>query len=157
MSDALDHQFMAEAIERSRTAAERGDRPFAALIVTDGTVRTSAINTAASTGNPLDHAETVAVDQAVSDLDANTLAGATLYASAEPCPMCATAIYHAGIRRVVFGASTPRLRELLGPGMALRCRDVLDAAPEPVDVRGPVLEDDALAVIEHSGYGAKAD
>jgi tRNA(Arg) A34 adenosine deaminase TadA len=155
--DASDRRFMSEVIERSRTAAEGGDRPFAALIVADGTIRASAINTAASTGNPLDHAETVAVDDAVEALSREALAGATLYASAEPCPMCATASYYAGIRRVVFGASSPRLRDLLGPGMALRCRDVLEAAPEPVEVVGPVLEDDALAVIEHSGYRGRAD
>src|SRR5262245_10077726 len=100
------------------------------------------------------HAERLAATQACRTLSRVVLAGSTLYSSAEPCAMCAGAIYWAGIGRVVFGLSERRLRELTGnhpenPTLDLPCRTVFAAGQRPVEVIGPLIEDEAAAL--HAG------
>ena len=80
---------------------------------------------------------------------------ATLYASTEPCSMCAGAAYWTGIGRVVYGMSNQRLFEFTGdtPGrtsFALPCRDILTHGSRPVTVVGPLLEDEAAR--SHAGF-----
>ena len=84
----------------------------------------------------------------------DVLAGCTLYTSAEPCAMCAGAIYWAGIGRVVFGLSERRLKTMTGdhaenPTLDLPCRTVFAAGQRHVEVIGPLLEDEAAAL--HAG------
>jgi len=81
------------------------------------------------------------------------LARCTLYSSAEPCAMCAGAIYWAGIGRVVYGLSEGRLRSITGdhpenPTLDLPCRTVFAAGQRPTEVLGPLLEDEAAALHE---------
>jgi tRNA(Arg) A34 adenosine deaminase TadA len=78
-----------------------------------------------------------------------------MYASAEPCAMCAGAAYWAGVGRVVYGLSERDLRRLIGPHpenltMDLPCRTVLAAGQRSIDVVGPLLEDEAQEV--HEGF-----
>ena len=83
--------------------------------------------------------------------DRATLAGCTVYASGEPCPMCAGAIYWGGIARVVYALSVESMVALAGPGVdeiRLGCRDVLGRGTRPVEVVGPALEDEARRVFE---------
>src|SRR5262249_23624208 len=92
--------------------------------------------------------------QASKTLDAALLRRCTLYSSAEPCAMCAGAIYWAGIGRVVFGLSERRLREMTGnhpenPTLDLPCRTVFAAGQRTVEVIGPLIEDEAAAL--HAG------
>ena len=87
--------------------------------------------------------------------DAATLAGATLYSSAEPCAMCAGAVYWCGIGRVVYALSETRLLALTGnhpenPTLALPCRRVLACGQRDTEVLGPVLEDEAADA--HHGF-----
>ncbi|MEH2595881.1 tRNA(Arg) A34 adenosine deaminase TadA [Bradyrhizobium sp. AZCC 1577] len=82
----------------------------------------------------------------------------TLYSSAEPCAMCAGAIYWAGIGRVVYGLSELRLRRLTGnhpenPTLDLPCREVFGSGQRATEVVGPLLEDEAAAV--HDGVWDK--
>jgi tRNA(Arg) A34 adenosine deaminase TadA len=82
------------------------------------------------------------------------LAGCTLYSSAEPCAMCAGAIYWTGIGRVVYGLSERRLKIITGnhaenPTLDLPCRTVFAAGQRSVEVIGPLLEDEAAAL--HDG------
>ncbi len=84
------------------------------------------------------------------EVSAATRAGATLYACAEPCAMCAGAIYWAGIGRVVFGLSESRMKAMIGPHpdnltMDLPCRTVFAAGQRAIKVVGPMLEDEAAA------------
>jgi tRNA(Arg) A34 adenosine deaminase TadA len=86
------------------------------------------------------------------------LAKATLYSSAEPCAMCAGAIYWAGIGRLVYGLSEHGLRELTGnhpenPTLDLPCREVFRTGQRPTEVVGPLLEDEAAAL--HQGIWKK--
>ena len=104
------------------------------------------------------HAERLLATQACTTIDANLLRNATLYSSAEPCAMCAGAIYWAGIGRLVYGLSEHRLRDLTGnhpenPTLNLPCRDVFARGQRATEVVGPLLEDEAAAV--HAGVWDK--
>src|SRR5262245_11607074 len=101
------------------------------------------------------HAERLAATQACRTLSRVVLAGSTLYSSAEPCAMCAGAIYWAGIGRVVYGLSEARLLALTGshaenPTLALPCREVFARGQRAIEVVGPLIEDEAAAV--HAGF-----
>ena len=104
------------------------------------------------------HAERLLATQACTTLAPDVLRDATLYSSAEPCAMCAGAIYWAGIGRLVYGLSEHRLRELTGnhpenPTLDLPCREVFESGQRPTEVVGPLLEDEAAAL--HAGVWNK--
>jgi tRNA(Arg) A34 adenosine deaminase TadA len=100
------------------------------------------------------HAERLLATQACTTLSPDLLAKATLYSSAEPCAMCAGALYWAGIGRVVYGLSEHRLRVVTGdhpenPTLDLPCREVFKTGQRSTEVIGPMLEDEAAAL--HDG------
>jgi tRNA(Arg) A34 adenosine deaminase TadA len=112
-------------------------------------------NAHASAGDRTGHAERVLMTQASQAYSADFLGGCTMYASAEPCAMCAGAAYWAGIGRVVYGLSERDLGQLIGPHpenltMDLPCRSVLGAGQRSIEVVGPLLEDESRAV--HCGF-----
>jgi tRNA(Arg) A34 adenosine deaminase TadA len=113
------------------------------------------------TGDPTCHAERLAAAQAVRILPPEQLASCTLYSSAEPCAMCAGAIYWCGIRRVVYGLSEARLLTLTGndpenPTLSMPCREVFARGQHVVTVLGPFLEDEA-AVPHHQFWRPDGD
>jgi tRNA(Arg) A34 adenosine deaminase TadA len=140
-----DGRYLLHAIAWSRTARERGNRPFGAVIVAaTGELLAEAYCNAAETGDCTGHAETNAVRMASATVARTTLAGATLYSSAEPCVMCAGAIFWSGIERVVFGIDAVSLRVFRGDvteqrDAELSCRDVFAASPHPIECIGPVM------------------
>ena len=106
-------------------------------------------------GDRTAHAERVLMSQACQAFDAAFLARCTMYASAEPCAMCAGAAYWAGLGRIVYGLSERELRASIGPHpenltLDLPCRVVLAAGQRAVAVEGPLLEDEARAL--HEGF-----
>ncbi|GAA5065417.1 tRNA(Arg) A34 adenosine deaminase TadA [Thermocatellispora tengchongensis] len=139
----MDERHLRRAVELAREAAERGDGPYGAVLVdAGGRVAAEARNAVAETGDVTTHAEIEAVRAA-----GPAARGGTMYASGEPCAMCAGAMSWAGVARVVFGASIPRIREVSATsGIGVRCAHVLATGPEPVEVVGPVLEEECLAV-----------
>ena len=151
--DAL---YLRQAIALSRTARERGNRPFGAVIVAgDGTVLVEAWNRNAETGDCTAHAETSAVREASPKFSREVLAGATLYSSGEPCVMCAGAIFWSNIRRVVFGIDAVSLRVFRGEvgeqrDAELSCRYVFNASPHAIECVGPALLDESSA--PHVGF-----
>ena len=79
-----------------------------------------------------------------------------MYISAEPCAMCAGSAYWAGIGRVVYAMSEKRLGKIIGPHpdnltLDLPCRTVLEAGQRPVEVIGPLMENDEAAAAIHDG------
>ena len=150
--DERDATYLRRAIELSALARTRGNRPFGAVIVAaDGRVLAEAHNHTAETGDCTGHAETAAIRIASPRFPRDELAGATMYASGEPCVMCAGAIFWSAIRRVVFGIDAVRLREYRGErpdqrDVRLSCRDVFDASPDSFVVIGPALTEEAGAV-----------
>ncbi|HTO49688.1 MAG TPA: nucleoside deaminase [Burkholderiales bacterium] len=152
-----DLRCLRQAIDLARRSRASGNHPFGALIVgADGKVLAEAINRAApGRGDATGHAELEAVRAASAAYPADRLRAATLYSSAEPCAMCAGAIYWAGIGRVVYGLSETRLLALTGshpenPTLALPCREVFARGQRAVEVVGPLIEDEAAAV--HAGF-----
>ena len=151
-----DGRYLRQAIAWSRTARERGNRPFGAVVVSaDGELLAEAYCNTSETGDCTGHAETNAVRQLSPRVDRAVLAQATLYSSAEPCVMCAGAIFWSGIGRVVFGIDAVRLRVFRGEraeqrDAELSCRDVFAASPHRIDCIGPALIDEASA--PHVGF-----
>lgn len=150
-----DLAHLRHAIRLSESARARGNRPFGAVLVSAGGRVLAEAETAAETDRDLtSHAETNALRAASKRASAEEIAGATMYASGEPCPMCAGAILHLGVRRVVFGINwqmnRPFLSAALGTTMRLgvSCRDIFRLAPAPIEVIGPLLEDEARAPFE---------
>lgn len=153
MSDSLnenDALYLRRAIELSAEASGRGIRPFGAVVVgASGALLGEGRNDNAETGDCTRHAEVNALRAAAQAHPRSAFAGATMYASGEPCVMCAGAIFWSGIRRVVFGIDAVSLRRFraLQPGagdLEMSCRDVFATSPEPFEVLGPALADEAL-------------
>ncbi len=108
MQAELDRQFMQQALEQARLAAAAGEVPVGAILVRDGHVISRGFNKPISNHDPSAHAEMMAL-RAAAQAEANyRLPGTTLYVTLEPCAMCAGAMLHARIDRVVFGASDPK-------------------------------------------------
>ena len=150
-TDALNHErFIRAALQEARSAQEAGNPPFGAVLVAlDGTVLRRAGNTEGETGDCTGHAETNLLRDASRQYETDRLRRATLYASTEPCAMCAGAIFWACIERVVFGLRAERLYEMKGKAgrqLHLTCKDVLAHGNHDVEVVGPVLEDKAADV-----------
>ncbi len=108
MPPLSDIHYMSRALELARDAALRGEVPVGALVVRDGTVLGEGANRPIAAHDPTAHAEIEALRIAGRAAGDYRLTGATLYVTLEPCIMCAAAIVHARISRVVFGAWDPR-------------------------------------------------
>jgi tRNA(Arg) A34 adenosine deaminase TadA len=148
------HAHIRETIALSRSAVEKGNEPFGALLVdANGEVVLRVENSVYTQHDPTNHAETNLVRLAVAKFDADFLHDCTLYTSTEPCAMCAGAIYWSEIGRVVFACSEKKLGEIAGVGLDVPCRSIFERGAHPVEVIGPVLEDEAAAV--HLTYWKK--
>ncbi len=99
---------MRRALELAAQAAEQGEVPVGALIVRDGAVIAEGANRPIAAHDPTAHAEIVALRAAANSLGNYRLPGTTLYVTLEPCAMCAAAIIHARVSRLVFGAGDPK-------------------------------------------------
>lgn len=108
MQAALDRQFMQQAIEQAHLAAIAGEVPVGAVLVRDGQVISKAFNQPITNHDPSAHAEMLALRQAALAEQNYRLPGTTLYVTLEPCAMCAGAILHARVDRIVFGAPDPK-------------------------------------------------
>lgn len=151
-----DGAYLRQAIGWARVARERGNRPFGAVVIADdGRVLAEAWCNTGETGDCTGHAETNAVRQLSPVVDRETLSRATLYSSAEPCVMCAGAIFWSNIGRVVFGIDAVSLRVFRGEraeqrDAELSCRDVFAASPHRIECIGPSLLDEASE--PHRGF-----
>jgi tRNA(adenine34) deaminase len=100
-----DEHWMREALAAARRGEQSGEVPVGAVIVgADGALLATAANAPIALSDPTAHAEILALREAARRLGHYRLEGATLYCTLEPCPMCAGALVHARIRRLVFGA-----------------------------------------------------
>jgi tRNA(Arg) A34 adenosine deaminase TadA len=150
-----DGHFLRHSFDVARRAMANGNHPFGAILVDrNRNVLCEAENGYMPAHDGTAHAERVLATTACRTLPADVLADATIYSSAEPCAMCAGAIYWAGIGRLVYGLSEARLRTITGnhpenPTLDLPCRAVFASGQRPTEVIGPLLEDEAAAL--HDG------
>ena len=103
-----DHYFMGEALRQAARAYEAGEVPVGAVVVRGGKIIARAFNQVELLKDATAHAEMLALTQAEGAVGDWRLTDCTLYVTKEPCPMCAGAIVHTRLARVVFGASDPK-------------------------------------------------
>ncbi len=106
--EAPDIHWMRHAQRLAFRAAQEGEVPVGAVIVKDGELIAEGWNRPIGDHDPTAHVEIQALRNAGKVLNNYRLAGTTLYVTLEPCPMCAGAMVHARVQRVVFGAADPR-------------------------------------------------
>ena len=144
MAASRDENWMRRALEFAARAEAEGEVPVGALVVRDEQVLGEGWNQPVALRDPTAHAEIIAMRNAAQKVGDYRLGGATLYVTLEPCPMCAAAITHARIARLVFGAWDPRQG---AAGSAFN----LVTAPEMnhrVDSFGGVLSEECGAVLK---------
>ena len=155
----LDEHFLRRSFDVARRAATHGNHSFGAILVDENrNVLIETENGYMPSRDGTAHAERLLSTQACTTLGRDVLNKATLYSSAEPCAMCAGAIYWAGIGRLVYGLSEHRLRAVTGnhpenPTLDLPCREVFKSGQRATEVLGPMLEDEAEAL--HAGVWSK--
>ncbi len=107
-AEALDQLWMRQAIALARRAAAMGEVPVGAVLIREGQVLGEGWNCPIGTHDPSAHAEIRALRDAGARVGNYRFPGATLYVTLEPCPMCASALVHARVARVVYGALDPK-------------------------------------------------
>jgi tRNA(adenine34) deaminase len=103
-----DHEAMGAALAEARTAGKDGEVPIGAVVVREGKIIARGQNSVIRDSDPTAHAEIVAMRAAAKTLANYRLNGCTVYVTLEPCAMCAGAMIHARLDRLVFGASDPK-------------------------------------------------
>lgn len=117
-----DEQYMQHALELAQQAMSMGEVPVGAVVVSDGIIVGKGFNLPISSRDPSAHAEIMAMRDAARHIGNYRLSGCSLYVTLEPCLMCAGAIFHARISRLVFGARDPKTGA---------CGSVLDVFSDP--------------------------
>jgi tRNA(Arg) A34 adenosine deaminase TadA len=157
--EEADLHFLRRSFEVARRSVTHGNHPFGSILVDrNRAVLMEVENGYMPSCDGTAHAERLLATKACTTLTPEVLKHATLYSSAEPCAMCAGAIYWAGIGRLVYALSEHRLREITGnhpenPTLDLPCRDVFRTGQRPTDVVGPLIEDEAAEL--HAGLWHK--
>ena len=151
---ASDLKLLQRAIYLAKNARENGNHPFGALLTdAEGNILLEAENTVVTEEDCTAHAETNLMRMASKKYSPEELKNHTLYSSTEPCPMCTGAIFWGNIGRVVYGLSEEGLYKETGDTpykLLLHCRDIFALGTHPVEVIGPLLEEEALEV--HLGF-----
>ena len=138
MPPRSDVDFMRMALEQAAAAQAKGEVPVGAVLVRGDEVIATGSNHPIASHDPTAHAEIVALRAGGRALSSYRLTDTTLYVTLEPCVMCASAIVHARVRRLVFGAWDPRA----GAAGSIVDVFVLDGLNHRVDVFGGVLMDE---------------
>jgi tRNA(adenine34) deaminase len=139
-----DEFYMRRALELARHAASQEEVPVGAVLVRDGAILTEAANEVETRQDATAHAEMLAIGEAQALLKSWRLTGTTLYVTKEPCPMCAGALAHVRVDRIVFGVSDPKAGACGGafhlfdlPGLNHRC-----------EITSGVLRQESLGVLQ---------
>ena len=134
---------MRKAILLAREARNKGEVPVGAVLVRDGDLIGEGFNCPIGSADPGAHAEMIALRQAGRALGNYRLPESTLYVTLEPCPMCAGAMIHARVRRVVFGAPDPRSGSAGSVMDILRC----DRLNHRCEVSSGILREECAEIL----------
>jgi tRNA(adenine34) deaminase len=139
-----DEEFMLQAIAEAKAAREGGEVPVGAIVVLDGEIKGRGRNAVILSCDPTAHAEIIALRDAARAACNYRLTGATMYSTIEPCAMCAGAIVHARIGRLVYGAPDPKAGAI-DTHFGICSADFLN---HRVTVEGRILEQECRAMIQ---------
>lgn len=153
----IELNLLRKTFELALSARAKGNHPFGALLADKaGKILLTAENTVVSEKDVTGHAETNLIREASRKFTAEELADATIYASCEPCPMCAGAIFWANIGRVVFALPAEKLYQIVdaanGDRFFISLADVFAQSTKAVEIKGGFLEREAAAVHENFKY-----
>jgi tRNA(Arg) A34 adenosine deaminase TadA len=150
--------YLRRSVEISQKARQTGNTPFGALLVgKDGRILWEQGNVEMTERDCTGHAEAALMRVVSKRFTKDELWDCTLYTTAEPCAMCAGAIYWGNVGRVVYGITESLLAELTGDDernltLDLPCREVFARGRKPIVVIGPFPEIEAEVVAVHKGY-----
>jgi tRNA(adenine34) deaminase len=144
MAAVTDNDFMALALQLARQAEAAGEVPVGAVVVHDGQVIGRGSNAPISETDPTAHAEVEALREAAKLLGNYRLPEATLYVTLEPCPMCAGAMVHARVNRLVYGCADSR-SGAAGSVYDIACSDKLN---HKLEISGGVLETECREMLQ---------
>jgi len=139
-----DETFMEVALAEAREAEAEGEVPVGAVVVREGEVIARAHNRPMASNDPTAHAEILALRAAAEKLGNYRLVGCALYVTLEPCAMCAGALVHARVERLVYAAADPKA------GAVASCLRLLEASHlnHRVEVTAGVLAEEAAALLQ---------
>ena len=140
-----DEYWMRQALDAALVAEKNNEVPVGAILVKDNQLISTANNSPIRLNDPCAHAEVLAIRNGALNLDNYRLPGTTLYVTLEPCMMCAGAMLHARIERLVFGAYDEKT------GVAGSCFDWINDERQlhKIKVQGGVLEDDCRLLLQN--------
>ena len=154
--ETLDEHFLRQTFALARQARQQGGEPFGAVLVANGAVVHQAWDRCAQFSDPTFHAELRVISEYCQAQRQAKLKGYTLYASTEPCPMCAGAIHWARISRVVFSISQAMLQQLSGGSPKPGCASIINTGTKQAEIVGPLLPEEGLAVFDGYTFASRA-
>ena len=152
-----DEYFLRRAIAQAWQARRQGEEPIGAVLVLDGMLVAEAHNRDIACSDPTQHAELILISEYCRAEQRLALDGFTLYSSAEPCVMCSGAIKWARISRVVFSVSQAMLQQYSGGRLKPSCASIINSGYRQIEIVGPLLPEEGLAVLEGHSFGNKAE
>ncbi len=148
-------EYITRTYQLAKSAQEKGNQPFGALLVIDNSAVFTAENSIITDNDITRHAELNLVSMVTQELDPESLSRSILYTSTEPCAMCTGAIFWAGISNIVYGCSAVMLGEIAGGTFVVPCRDLLKYGKMQISVVGPILEDQGAAIHRNFWKGSE--
>lgn len=141
----IDEHWMQQAFSLAKKAEEEGEVPVGAVLIKDEKLISEGWNHPISSRDPTAHAEIIAIRSAASKINNYRLLDTTLFVTLEPCAMCATALVHARVKRVVFATWDPKA------GAAGSVFDILgtDKLNHKIEVTSGVLEDECSQLLKN--------
>jgi tRNA(Arg) A34 adenosine deaminase TadA len=142
--------WMNRALELAAASVVAGNHPFGAVLVSESRIVLEAQNTVITDRDPTRHAEMNLVSAACKSLPAHVLKHATVVTSTEPCAMCLSGIYWAGIKCIIFGCPASVLETIAGASLRCSSHAVFENTIDPPVIQGPLLESQAIR--QHKAY-----
>lgn len=128
--------------------AKKGDMPYGAAIAKNGEIVATAYNTVKTDSDPSAHAEINVIRLLTAKIGTPSLEGYTLYATCEPCPMCATACVWSGVSEIIIGASIKDLIEIGISQINISCEEVIAKGPKEIKVTKGLLREESLSLFQ---------
>jgi len=142
--------YLEKTFQLARSARQKGNHPFGALLVYHGKVILTAENTVKTSHDLTAHAEMQLIRKASKQLPEKILKDSILYTSTEPCAMCAAAIYWSGISQIVYGCAAQTLENMAHGGFVIPSNQLFKHGERKVIAMGPYFENEAVKV--HEGF-----